>query len=219
MGCFTRFFCALFLVILVIPFSKVYSNGLGAGDFVTSISKKAITVIGSSESTEEKEKNLSAIFDDVVDVHWISKFVLGKYWRESSEAERKQYEVAYAKYLHDSYVPKFKSYTNQEVKIDHVQQEGKDEFLVRTEIVDPSKSAGQGAVFKVDYRIREENGKYKVFDIIAEGISLISTQRSDFSSILSRGGIASLTEKLNAHKDDNESGEIKTVTKSAESGK
>ena len=71
-------------------------------------------------------------------------------------------------------------------------EEEKKEYLISTEIV----KDGAPSV-KVDYKIREnEDGKYQIYDVIAEGVSIITTQRSEFASILSRGGLSDLIVKL-----------------------
>ena len=72
--------------------------------------------------------------------------------------------------------------------------EYQNEYLVKTEIKSENNKS-----FRIDYKIRKESdGSYKIFDIIAEGISMITTQRSEFGSILSRNNISFLIEKLEA---------------------
>ncbi|MEC7028100.1 MAG: ABC transporter substrate-binding protein, partial [Pseudomonadota bacterium] len=46
----------------------------------------------------------------------------------------------------------------------------------------------QGSEIQIDWRVRYKDGKYKVIDIIVEGVSMSVTQRSDFSSVIQRGG-------------------------------
>ena len=45
-----------------------------------------------------------------------------------------------------------------------------------------------GSKIKVDWRVREKNGQMKVIDVVIEGVSMALTQRSDFSSVIQRGG-------------------------------
>ena len=61
--------------------------------------------------------------------------------------------------------------------------DGKKDILVNSYIVPKG-----GSKVKVDWRVREKNGKMKIIDVIIEGVSMSLTQRSDFSSVIQRGG-------------------------------
>ncbi len=164
-----------------------------AKDFVQNIGDNVINIVTDIKlNTAAKESKLDEIFQKSVDIDWIAKFVVGRYWRESSDQEKSQYLTSYSKFLVNSYVPKFRQYTGQKLKILDSSEQDKNEYLVETEITDQD-----GKSYKVDYRlIMLNNNEYKIRDIIAEGVSLIITQRSDFSSILLREGMTSLIDKL-----------------------
>lgn len=168
----------------------------GAYNFINDVSKKALQIIKSKEGNAQKENNLSKLFLESVDTKWIARFAMGRYWREASAKQREDYLARHKRFLLNSYVPKFKEYTNQEIKINksYPYDKNKNEYIVETQIV-----SNDGATINVDYKVRkDEDGKYTIFDVVAEGVSLIVTQRSDFSSILARGGINDLIQKLNA---------------------
>jgi phospholipid transport system substrate-binding protein len=94
--------------------------------------------------------------------------------------------------LLQSYIPKFKNYTNQKFEIKRILDQSEDEYLVETQIVNENQKP-----IRVDYKVRKiSDDNYRVFDVIAEGISLITTQRSEFGSILSRDGVDALIGKL-----------------------
>ncbi len=138
----------------------------------------------------------------------MARFVIGSHWREFSDIQKKQYLSIYKKFLVDSYVPKFKSYNNQKIIIEKIVGRDKGIYVVRTDIV-----SEDGTSYKVDYYIRETKTlledryqisgyppryKYlhKIYDIVAEGISLITTERSDFAATLSQGGVDSFLARL-----------------------
>jgi phospholipid transport system substrate-binding protein len=183
-----------YILILLSAFSIIHNanaNVDGAQKFVQNISVKTISVIKDGANDETKEKQLVKLFEDSVDMDWIAKFVSGNAWNSASATQKKQYTDQHHKFLLSSYIPKFKEYTDQKIEVKKATQEDKNEYLVETEII----KSGAPSV-KVNYKIRETAGKYKIYDVIAEGISLLTTQRSEFSSILSRGGIDTLISKL-----------------------
>ena len=59
-------------------------------------------------------------------------------------------------------------------------------------------SPGGGAPARVDWRVRGAPGAYKIIDVVVEGISMVVTQRSEFASVIRRGGgrLDSLTTQL-----------------------
>jgi phospholipid transport system substrate-binding protein len=162
--------------------------------FVSTIGDTAIGIVASKLTVEQKEAKLTKLFEDSVDTKWIAKFVLGSYGRQITPEQSNEYSELYHKFLLQSYVPKFKSYTNQKIVVLSTSKEDANNFLVQTEI----KAEGEPTV-NVDYKVRKgADGKFKIIDIVAEDVSMITTQRSEFGSILSRNGVDGLIERLKA---------------------
>jgi phospholipid transport system substrate-binding protein len=193
----TKFSLIRYIIILTLFISPLTSNANAteAQTFVRQVSDQALGLIKTKNVPEEqKEERLQRLFTKSVDTKWIAKFVLGRYWRDATSAQKEEYLKLHKQFLVNSYVPKFKEYTNQKIAFKKYYDEGDNEYLVETEIVQPN-----GPAIKVDYKVRKTaDGEYKIFDIIAEGVSFITTQRSEFSSILSRKGIDDLIKKLRA---------------------
>ena len=176
-----------------LPFSSQASDEKAAEQFVRTIVDDTISLISSSTlDASEKEKKLTTLFLDNIDTEWMARFTLGRYWRDTDTTQRNRYHELYQKFLVMSYVPRFREYTNQRIDVRGVRDEGRDEFLVETSII----SAHTAQPIRVNYKIRKNNKGFKVFDIIAEGVSLIGVQRSDFGSIVGRRGIDGLIDAL-----------------------
>ncbi len=162
--------------------------------YVKDVSDKALSIITDSKVKEgDKTAKLSKLFEDSVDTQWIARFAMGTYWRDASDEQKNEYTKLHKQFLINSYVPKFKQYTNQKIVIKKAHLTDTDnEYMVETEIVN-----ADGVSISVDYKVRKNNnGKYQIFDVVAEGVSLITTQRSEFGSILSRKGVDSLITQL-----------------------
>jgi phospholipid transport system substrate-binding protein len=188
-----------FFVVLVICFLGVsYSNAASSEnvkDFVNKVANDALTILKDPKLDDKnQEKKLRELFLSTVDTKWIGKFVLGKHYRTATKEQKNKYENIYGDYLISTYMPNFRKYTSESIKIIGVSEPNKGEFLVQTEIVRPQ---GQQNI-KIDYRIRQSaNNELKIFDIIGEGVSLIATQRSEFSSVITNNGMDYLISKLN----------------------
>lgn len=185
----------LSLVLLLVIFSTASAQ---AGDkearaYVKDVSNRVIAIIANKSATQDaKQAKLIKLFDQTVDTQWIGHFVLGHYYRSATDAQKKKYDDVYHEFLIRSYVPRFKEYKGQTVQIGETKAQGKDEYLVKTNII----SAGSEPPISVNYRVREENGIFHVVDIISEGVSLINTQRSEFGSVVSRQGMDYLIKQL-----------------------
>jgi phospholipid transport system substrate-binding protein len=174
------------------PKEVIANNSMTADAFVQSISDNVMNLLHSSKSDSEKEKDLTKIFEDTVDIEWIAKFVIGKYWNEITPEQKAEYLTVYREYLIKSYVPMFKKYNNQEILIKNIDSGANSQYSVKTEI----KSKEKNEAYTVEYKLKTKDNTYKVRDIIAEGVSLLSTQRSEFGSIIGSEGIEGLSKKL-----------------------
>jgi phospholipid transport system substrate-binding protein len=161
--------------------------------FISKISDDTISTISDkSLSDNEKEQKLTDLFTNSVDLKWIGKFALGRYYKTLSPEQKTKYESLFSKFLINNYVPNFRKYTKETIKVTGVSTFSSNEFMVQTEIIRPSKES-----IKVNYMIRNKSdNQYLIFDIIAEGVSLINTQRSEFNSLLASGDVNSLINML-----------------------
>ena len=188
------FMLLLFIASLFLHNANACASVPEAQKFVENLSKNALEIITSKESNSQKEKKLTDLFVSSVDTKWIARFAIGRYWNDATNEQRTKYVEMHKKFLLNSYIPKFKEYTNQQIKILKASEEGEGEYIVETKII-----PADGKEINVSYKVRKgDGGKYMIYDVVAEGVSLITTQRSDFASVLSREGIEALIEKLGA---------------------
>jgi phospholipid transport system substrate-binding protein len=156
-----------------------------------------ITNIISDQSKNDSQKTveLTEVFLKMVDAQWMAKFTLGMHWKELSKNDTKRFVEAYKTYLVNYYVPNFKKYKSNIFKIESVSELRKNEFLVKTII----KNSKELTNYSVDFRLIDKNGTIQIFDILTEGISIISTQRAEFNAIINKYGIDYLIDKLSSN--------------------
>lgn len=185
-----------FLLIFLLSFFPLsgFANYANPGDFVAALGGNTIKIIQDKSINEDKKFSmLNNLFEQNVDIDWISKFVLGRYLRSIESDQLIEYQQLYRSYLINSYVPKFKEYTGEAIKIVSVKAIRANESVVETELVNPDNS---NLRIRVDYRIRLKNDQYKIIDVVAEGVSMISSQRAEFGEILNNKGIGELIKRL-----------------------
>ena len=162
-------------------------------DVVNNTADKVIKVIESKYSNEEKQEKLKAIFHQSVNIDWMGKFALGQYYRKLNKEELEEYLIAYRGFLTNAYVSKFTQYNGQGLYIESIKKLSKSQYIVNTKVGNLKSNAEQ---INIAYRIKDFGDRYQIRDIIAEGLSVILAQKSDFTSIISREGIGHLIQKL-----------------------
>jgi phospholipid transport system substrate-binding protein len=166
------------------------ADAAGAKAFVNTLASDVLAIVTSKDSKEAQQNKIVALIDDRIDIDFVAKFVLGKHWRTATEAQRTAYMDAYRPFLKSNYVSRLTKYSGQTYTLGTARADG-DSFTVPMTIVDPA-----GTNVNMLYRV-EANGKdYRVSDIVVEGVSLLSTQRSEFNSIVSNKGLDHLIQAL-----------------------
>ncbi len=181
---------ALFLLIQV----PAQANEAGVRGFVDSLGQQVIAIVSDTNASQaDKQAKFRTIFEQNADFDWIGKFVLGTHWRKATADQQQRYLTNYRGFVIANYADKFKKYSGQTYKILSVRHIDEGDYVVKMAIQDPNPNNPQ---IMTDYKIREENGGYKIFDIVVEGVSLITTQRSEFDSVVKRKGLDALIDLL-----------------------
>lgn len=184
----------LLSVLFILAFStNSFAAPEDARKFVAGVGDEVLKIVKTSgQSAGEKEKALVDMFKSHVDTSWMSGFVLGKYNRTTPKDKLEKFKAVYGDFLIQSYVPKFRQYTGQEFKVVGARKgPGGNDYFVDTEI-----NNGKDPAIKVVYRTIEKEGAQKIVDIVVEGVSLITTQRSEFGAVISNEGFDSLITRI-----------------------
>lgn len=128
-----------------------------------------------------------------IDVEYISKLVLGPHWRNASEAQRQKFMQAFTDFLIRSYASGLAEFTEDRMKVLPLRGEADPRrTIVQTEVY---RDTGQPV--PVAYTLRwTDNGGWKLYDVIIEGISYVRNYRTDFNTHVQQKGLDSLIERL-----------------------
>jgi len=166
--------------------------------FARDFADKVLAILqDTKKSFGDRKDVLRQAFSNSVDIDWIAKFVVGRTWNNATDAQRERYTALYRKFLTESYVTNFAENPDKrirDIKIFGVNDNDsdRDKFTVRTQM----QLADQEDV-DVNYLVHDDqNGHYKVLDIVIENVSLITTHRSQFGAIASAQGIDTVIAKL-----------------------
>lgn len=155
-----------------------------AKEFIDNMGQKALSFLGNdSLSQSQKENEFRKLLRAHFDMSTIGRFALGKNWRQATPAQQKEYSKLFEEMVVGVYANRFNDYKGERFDVSSARGVGKNDSLVTSHIV-PSG----GSKIKIDWRVRNKSGRNQIIDVVIEGVSMAQTQRSDFSSVIQRGG-------------------------------
>jgi phospholipid transport system substrate-binding protein len=152
---------------------------------------EALNRAGSDEAARVRE--MRAVLDSSVDVPAVARIVLGRSWRQASEAQRGEYLELFRALTLGILAQRFSDYTGSErFVVAGTRPAGGEDVMVRSQILYTDYPP-----LDVDWRVRRpEADKPVIVDIVVEGVSMILTNRSDVDAIVGRRGIDGLLAEL-----------------------
>jgi phospholipid transport system substrate-binding protein len=158
-------------------------NPADAVAFMNQLWDRAVEVLNKKSDPALRQERFRQLFHADFDCPGIARFVLGRYWRDASEEEQKDFVKLFEEYVVFVYTARLSNFGGQDFKIRGSRSDG-DGVMVSTDVFSP----GGSSPLKIDWRLVSDNGTYKINDVIVEGVSMLVTQRSEFASVVQRNG-------------------------------
>ncbi len=181
------------LAVLGVAFGALDALGaqrVDAGAFLESLNQDAFAKLTDpSHSQAQKEQNFRDLFRRTFDLPAISSFVLGKHWRRASTPQRQDFTDAFEELHMRRFLPMFAKSPADIFSVLKIQQHAAKSnlSLVRTKIDWPEQKP-----ISVVWRIRDKDGRYKVLDLVVEGVSMAITLRHEYGAVVKTHGIDGL---------------------------
>ena len=159
-------------------------NPADAVAFMNRLWGRAVEVLNRKTDPAVREARFRELFRQDFDAPGIARFVLGRYWRAVSEEEQKEFVKLFEDYVVFVYTARLADFGGQSFKIRGSRSDGNG-VIVSTDVVSP----GNPTPVRMDWRlVTDDNGSYKINDVIVEGVSMTATQRSEFAAVVQRNG-------------------------------
>lgn len=130
----------------------------------------------------------------IFDFGEFSSRTVGPRWKSFTPDQKKQFSDAFAQLLLNTYLNRIKGYNGETVSYtgSTASQDGQ-RVEVKTMI-----TMKDGKQTPVSYRMLHKDGKWRVYDVIIENISLVKNYRTQFQNILNTDSPEQLTERIRA---------------------
>jgi phospholipid transport system substrate-binding protein len=126
------------------------------------------------------------------DFRQMSQSALGRFWRDASEEQRERLVEEFRELLVRTYASALLGYSGQQIEYLPMQYQED-----ATRVMVPTRIASSGAPpIPINYRLKREDSTWLVYDVVIDGVSLITNYRSQFTAEVRRGGIEGLISSL-----------------------
>ena len=144
----------------------------------------------SQDKKRERIDRLREALNPIFDYEEMAKRALGTHWRRRTPAEQEEFVKLFRDFLERIYSDKIDLYGGEKVRFGR-EVVDKDFAQVESTLVKP-----KGEEIAVNYKLRQTNGQWKVYDAVVENISIVNNYRSQFNRIISSSSYEELVKRL-----------------------
>ena len=162
-------------------------------DLVRASVTRVVAVVQSQPSgaplSASRRAQIRRIAEELFDFDEMARRALGQHWKDRSPQEQAEFVPLFVNLLERSYLTAVGSYPLSTITFQSESVNGS-YADVRSRIISDRREV------PVDYRLLQSGGRWAVYDVVADGVSLISSYRSQFNSIIRTSSFAQLLERL-----------------------
>ncbi len=164
---------------------------------IQDLGTEVLEVLGPEGQKDEQQlEKLTKLLKEAIDLDMTGRLILARNWRQASEEQRQAYLDLFRPYALDNLASKIRA-SSAEIPLENFEivkgeAVGKSDVLVSTDLYWPGYPP-----YRLDWRLRsQEDGSLQAIDVLVEGISMVVTQRAEFASVIERGGLDSLLDRM-----------------------
>jgi len=148
------------------------------------------------DKPKDKRVAVRRIADDIFDFGETAKRSLGRHWAARTQAERDEFVKLFGDLLERSYISKIELYGGEKIQYVGDKIEG-DQASVLSKLLTKT-----GTDVPIEYRMLKKGDRWLVYDVIIEGVSLVSNYRTQFNKIIQTSSFAELVKKMKSRQEE-----------------
>ena len=149
-----------------------------------------------ADKTPVRRQQLRTVVDQVFDWQETGKRALGRHWQPLTPEQRQQFSSLFADLVERSYVGKIELYSGEKIIYAGDTIEG-DQATVKTKLITKSQTQ-----IPIDYRMQKEGDRWRVYDVLIEGVSLVGNYRTQFNRVIQQTGYDDLVKKMKTKQEE-----------------
>ncbi len=190
--------CIKFLLSLtLVAFTNGAMAEVAPDVLVKSTADEVLAIVKKDKDIQNGDmKKIYALAEEKIlpnfDFDRVSRMVLGRYWNSATKVQQEAFQREFRSLMLRTYSTALSKYRNQTIEFKPLRSQPNDtEVTVRTQILQPG-----GQPVGVDYSLEKRVEGWKVYDIVIEGVSLVTNYRGQFSNEIRQSGMDGLIQKL-----------------------
>jgi phospholipid transport system substrate-binding protein len=172
--------------------------------FINDLSNQAISALSDkSISTEDRREKFRSLFREGFAVNGIARFVAGRYWRSAGEDERAEYLQLFEDVIVNTWADRFSQYSGEKFEVKGASDATPNQSSEKVALVESFFFTDPTTPVRLEWRVASKGDLYKIVDVKLEGISMATTQRDEFNSVVSKNGrtLSALNDELRRRRD------------------
>jgi phospholipid transport system substrate-binding protein len=141
-------------------------------------------------STAERRADIRKITDALFDFKDMSERSLGSAWTQATPAQQQEFVRLFSTLIASAYLSRIEQFAGEPFTYVGEKIDG-NEASVLSRVV-----TSKGSELGLDYRMYRADGRWAVYDIYVDGISLVSSYKAQFNRVIQRGSFAELLKQL-----------------------
>ena len=183
------------IIFIIFPLTTSSDENLSKSKvFLEKLGQEVIEKVSNIDITDsERQNNFKKLYLSSFDNYYISKFVLGRYWKTIDKQVQKKFVDSFNNYIVATYAPKFKGWEGTFKAVDS--QIENNYYNVKMNVINK-----EGPKMKMMWKLYiNKNNKFKILDVNLEGVSMLVTQRAEFLSVIKNHpqGVFGLIDAMN----------------------
>jgi phospholipid transport system substrate-binding protein len=146
-------------------------------------------------SSARRRAQIRAVADELFDFEEVARRALSVHWAARTPTERTEFVGLFTDLLERAYLGRIEAYAGETIAYAAEKVDG-DFAVVRSRIVPRRRSEARAHDTALEYRLLRKDGRWKVYDVLIDGVSFVSTYRSQFDRIIKGSSYASLVDRL-----------------------
>ena len=138
----------------------------------------------------EKNSSLRPIVADTFDTATVARIALGRNWRKLPETDQNTLSNLMAEVIVSSYASRFPEYKNQQFTVIGEKPMKSNRTIIRTRMLTTTETV------ELDYQLVALEGQWKIFDVVANGVSDLSLKRATYSATFKSSGFNGVIEEI-----------------------
>lgn len=176
-------------LLLAVPLLANAQNGSPARTVETTVNAILEILRDDSLGTEEARDQMRVEIGKAFDARAMSQSVLSTNWRSASTAQQEEFQTLFMETLENTYMGRLEAYTNEAVEF-RSEEINNNRATVETVILTAN------AEIPINYKLRLRSDGWFVYDVEVENVSMVSSYRETYRSVVRRDGLDGLLAQM-----------------------